>query len=282
MDLVLGIDGGGSGCRAALADSTGRVLARAEAGSANISTDFNTARANILALSQSVLHSVGAAPDAIRSAVLGLAGANLPERATAFAAALPFPAQVISDALSAAEGALGQDDGIVAAIGTGSVFVRRQAGQTRLAGGHGFVLGDEGSGAALGRRLLSEALHAQDGLGADSDLLRDLRHELGGAARIMEFSLRATPAAFAAFAPRLIDSPDPAARRIMARADAEIVHIVQALQPAHPLPVVFLGGLGPCYAARLQGRWPQRAPHGNGVDGALALALRRLSDTPGP
>jgi glucosamine kinase len=44
------------------------------------------------------------------------------------------------------------------------------------------------------------------------------------------------------------------------------------LQDGARLPVVFLGGLGPVYAARLAGRWEIRAPKGSGVDGALRLA----------
>jgi glucosamine kinase len=274
MDLVLGIDGGGTGCRAALAKLGGPVLARAEAGPANINTDFDAARANILAVTTTVLAAVSAPPDAIRAAVLGLAGANLPGRADRFAASLPFPAQVISDALSAAHGALGPDDGIVAAIGTGSVFVRRHGGETRMAGGHGFVLGDEGSGAVLGRRLLSEALRAADGLAPDSELLRALRAEMGGPGQIMAFAQRARPGDFAALAPRLTDSADPAALRLLARAEAEVTEILRALQPAAPLPVLFLGGLGPHYAARLSGHWPQRVARGSGLEGALDLAQR--------
>ena len=74
MALYLGIDGGGSGCRAAVADATGRVLGLAESGPANIASDTATATANILAASQAALHAAGGGT--IRSAALGLAGAN--------------------------------------------------------------------------------------------------------------------------------------------------------------------------------------------------------------
>ncbi len=49
MDLIIGVDGGGSGCRVAVADAAGTVLARAEGGPANIATDPEGADRSILA-----------------------------------------------------------------------------------------------------------------------------------------------------------------------------------------------------------------------------------------
>ena len=48
MNLVLGIDGGGTSCRAALATADGRVIGRAKSGAANIRTDLTGARQNIV------------------------------------------------------------------------------------------------------------------------------------------------------------------------------------------------------------------------------------------
>lgn len=48
MDLVLGIDGGGTSCRAALATASGAVLGRGKSGPANIMTDLEGARHNIV------------------------------------------------------------------------------------------------------------------------------------------------------------------------------------------------------------------------------------------
>ena len=39
MSLLLGLDGGGTGCRAVLTDAAGAVLGRAEGGPANIMSD---------------------------------------------------------------------------------------------------------------------------------------------------------------------------------------------------------------------------------------------------
>jgi len=67
---------------------------------------------------------------------------------------------VFHDLLGAARGAYPEGKGIVAILGTGSncafwdgEAIRRQAG------GHGYLLGDEGSGADIGRHLVSALLH---------------------------------------------------------------------------------------------------------------------------
>ena len=91
MVLYLGVDGGGSGCRAAVADAAGRVLGRGEAGPANIWTTFEPARANVLAASAAALAEAGL-PDRVGDlqAVLGVAGANMPAVAVRLQQDLPF------------------------------------------------------------------------------------------------------------------------------------------------------------------------------------------------
>lgn len=46
-NYLIGIDGGGTSCRAAVATADGRILGRGKAGAANILTDPETALANI-------------------------------------------------------------------------------------------------------------------------------------------------------------------------------------------------------------------------------------------
>ena len=150
----------------------GRILGRGEAASANIWTDPEGARANILAAAQAALDDAGGGGRlAELRAVLGLAGANVPAAAARLAERLPFArARIESDAVIALKGALGEDDGITAALGTGSIFGVQRGGAVRMIGGWGFLLGDQGSGARMGRALLEAALLAHDGLldaGAD-------------------------------------------------------------------------------------------------------------------
>jgi glucosamine kinase len=166
MTLYLGIDGGGTGCRAAVADEDGRILGHGTAGPANIASDPDGAACNILAAAWAAL-SASARPEADFAGLhagLGLAGANAHGTVERLRAALPFARiRIETDAVAAAKGALRDEDGIVAALGTGSVFAAQRGGAVRQIGGWGLVLGDEGSGAWIGRALCAAALRAEDG-----------------------------------------------------------------------------------------------------------------------
>jgi glucosamine kinase len=273
MSLYLGIDGGGTGCRAAVADARGRVLGAAEAGPANIASDPAGSAANILRAARAALQAAGGGDMADLRAGLGLAGANAAGAPERLRDVLPFArVRVVTDAITAVKGALGAEDGIVAAVGTGSVFAVQRAGSIRQIGGRGLLLGDEGSGAWIGRALLSRALRAEDGFVPVTPLLAAIIAELGGPDGVVAFSLTARPADYAAFAPRVLADPDPAARAVMEQAIADVRDSIDVLQAGAAMPVVFLGGLGPAFAARLSGRWPVMPARGTALDGALMLA----------
>lgn len=277
MQLVLGVDGGGTGCRAAVADLSGHVLGRGEAGAANIASDPDGAAGNIRLAVERALGQAGATGANIRRAVLGLAGANLPGAPERLAETLPYPTvRIVTDAITAAHGALGDQDGILAAIGTGSVFAVQRGGTIRQYGGYGFLLGDEGSAASLGRALLSHALRAHDGVVPMTPLLARVLDDIGGPGGIVAYAFTARPVDFAALAPQVTASPDPAAQAILAEAEGEVARMLDSLQAGTGLPVVFLGGLGPHYAGRFQSRWPIISALGSGLDGALQLARRGM------
>lgn len=275
MALYLGIDGGGSGCRAAVADDAGRFLGRGAAGPANIASDPAGAVANILAAARAALAEAGVDSGAVAAVGLGLAGANAAGAAARLRAGLPFARSAIeTDAVTVTLGALGAGDGIVAALGTGSVFTAQRAGRVRRIGGWGLALGDEGSGAWIGRAVLARALRAVDGFVAETPLTAALVAEHGGPDGIAAFAVAARAADFAALAPRVTASDDPAAAAVMARASAHVARAIDLLQRAGALPVVFQGGLGGVHAARLAGRWTVHKAAGTALDGALALARR--------
>jgi glucosamine kinase len=280
MPLYLGVDGGGTGCRAAVADGDGRVLGRGAAASANIWTDFDGACTSILAAADAALAEAGGAERATVHAVLGLAGANVPGPAAELAARLPFArVRVESDAVIALKGALGDGDGITAALGTGSVFGVQRAGNVRMIGGWGFLLGDQGSGARMGRTLLEAALLAQDGLAEVTPLLAAVLEEWGGPAGIVAFGQRARPADFAGYAPRILAAEaagDRAAAAIVDAAETDVARAIDRLMADGRVPVCFLGGLGQAFAGRLAVRLAGliRPPQGTALDGALLLARR--------
>ncbi|NJK83268.1 MAG: hypothetical protein HC912_05085 [Saprospiraceae bacterium] len=68
-----------------------------------------------------------------------------------------------SDIVAAAHALCQQEAGIVCILGTGSNSCLYD-GQQMVAniGGFGFILGDEGSGAVLGKQLLSDFLHRKN------------------------------------------------------------------------------------------------------------------------
>ncbi|MFO1210036.1 MAG: BadF/BadG/BcrA/BcrD ATPase family protein [Amaricoccus sp.] len=277
MALFLGIDGGGSGCRAAVCDAAGRVLGRGAGGPANVWTDPDGAIASILAAAGAAASEAGT-PLTSLEAVLGLAGANVPEAAERASARLPFSrSRVESDVFVALKGALGANDGITAALGTGTVYGVQRGGEVRMIGGWGFVLGDQGSGARIGRAVYEAALLAHDGIATMTPLLTAALDAAGGAIGTVAFGQRASPADFARIVRDVLAAAaagDPAASAVLAEAEAAVVAAIDRLQADGPLPVCFLGGLGPVYAGRLAGRYPGliRPPLGTALDGALALA----------
>ncbi|HET9069609.1 MAG TPA: BadF/BadG/BcrA/BcrD ATPase family protein, partial [Amaricoccus sp.] len=149
MELFLGLDGGGTGCRAAVADRTGRVLGRGEGGAANVWSDPEGALRSILAAAGAAADAAGAEPARL-TAVLGLAGANMSGARAGLGARLPFASvRIETDALVALKGALAAEDGIAVTLGTGSVFGLQRGGAASFFGGWGFLLGDQGGGARI-------------------------------------------------------------------------------------------------------------------------------------
>ena len=271
--LYLGLDGGGSGCRALLADAGGRVIGRGTGGPANVNSDREGALA---AITEACRAALGGTDPAAVSAVLGLAGAEVSGARDWLVPRLPFGrARVVQDAVIATAGALGADDGIVAAIDTGSVFSRQQAGAVTVIGGRGPILGDEAGGAWLGRRLLAQSLRAADGIAPMTPLAQATLAAKGGIAGIITFAAAARAADFGAEAGAILAAPDdPLAAALLAEAEAQIVLYVERLREGHDLPVAFTGGLGAVFADRLRQRWRVIAPRGTPLDGALALALQ--------
>ncbi|MCV2869990.1 hypothetical protein OEW28_15270 [Defluviimonas sp. WL0002] len=280
-NLYIGIDGGGTSSRAVLVDGDRRIEVRG--GPAN-AMRFDAAMRAVNALIADLAGRAGLDPGELVHALahVGLAGVMTPEMSARVAAALPLrDAVVTDDQPTAIAGALGSRWGAVAAIGTGS-FVGRQSGAgIRVLGGWGLPIGDQASGARLGRRLLEELMLAVDGLRPHSDLTRDLlsEHE-NSAANVVLFSTGASAADFATLAPRIVASAlagDTVGASLMREGADYIRACLTTLDHRHDEPLCLMGGLGPAYADWLGADLSARvkAPLGTSLDGALALARRR-------
>ena len=285
MQYVVGIDGGGTACRAALGDDQGRILGRGQAGAANIRTDPPGAQANIMAALAQAADAAGIPFATARTApaVLGLAGANTGTYAADLAPLLPFrDVHIVNDGIIAMQGALGPRDGVVGIIGTGSVFVRRRDGITRSIGGWGFQLSDLGSGARLGRQLLEDCMLAFDGARAATPLTDQVLAAFGGDPRLLVEQVRnAAPAYYGGFVPMLVEAAankDPLAIQILEAGCRDVARMLETLLWPQAGQLCLLGGLAPVYAARLEApfRTLLREPLGDALQGAVSMAAARL------
>jgi glucosamine kinase len=281
--IILGVDGGGSSCRAALVAAGRRH--EVTLGPANVSTDFDRAVATIREAILALAAKAGVAAGVIHAAVahLGLAGVTGPAIAGRVAAALPLgDAAVTDDRPTTVAGALGAGRGAVAAIGTGSFLGRQAEGGLSGIGGWGFHIGDQASGAWLGRRCLEEVMLSLDGIAAATALTqRILARFANDPAAIVAFSMSARPADYAGLAPDVVDAAgadDPLGRQLMAEGAAYILKGLAALGWSPGETLCLTGGLGSAYAVWIG--HPVLPAQGSALDGALALAARRAGVRP--
>jgi glucosamine kinase len=282
---MIAIDGGGTSCRALLADERGKALGRGRAGSANIMTDIEGARKNIVAAAEAACHEAGLPADTLSSsqAMLGLAGANIGNYGERIRAILPFRRSIVeTDALIALSGALGDHDGAVAILGTGSVFMARSGSTVRSVGGWGFMVGDLGSGARVGRALLQEALLAHDGVHPGSCLTNEvLRRFEDDPQTLVEYAHTARPGEFGTFAPLVFEYAergDPIGNALIDGAVRSIEEALTAIMPPTCDRLCLLGGLAKGYELHLGPRFRKlvKEPLGDALEGALGLAMRRF------
>ena len=146
------LDGGGSSCRAALYGIDGHEIGRVTGDFANLTSDFETSCRHVEDIIKATYDAAGLSFD-MRSrgiAVLGIAGAEFGDAASRLQARLRFASSmVLSDREIGVAGILGDADGTLAQIGTGSFFVSRTGDKLVEVGGWGLVLGDECGGCFL-------------------------------------------------------------------------------------------------------------------------------------
>ncbi len=259
--FVLGLDGGGSKTLALVADTRQRELGRGTGGSANYQAVG--ADAALAALDEAIGAACAAAglpSSALAAVCIGLAGVDRPEDRVWLlewaGRRLPgVPLTIVNDAQLVL--AAGTPDGWGAALicGTGSIVYGQDAsGRRARAGGWGYVLGDEGSGYAIGREGLRAVLRAFDGRGPRTALTQViLAHwALSTPADLVRrvYSQGLPPADMAALAP-LVEAVsaggDEVAREILWEAGRELALalrvVVRALDLPQPVPCALAGSL---------------------------------------
>ncbi len=289
-NLIIGIDGGGTNCRAAVADCRGQTLGRGKSGGANIMTDPKAALKNIVDAVRQAFADASIPSDRISSSssVLGLAGANIGNYAEHIGRQLPFvESHIETDSMVALQGALGDGDGAMAILGTGSVFMARRDSEIRHAGGWGFMVGDLASGARIGRALLQDTLLAHDKVRPPSAITRAVMAEFNDEPRLLvEFAHTSKPGAFGRFAPIVFEhaeAGDPTARSLVDGAVKSIDEALDAIIWDGCARLCLVGGLAARYREHLAARHRAiyQEPLSTAVDGALSLAAARYCDDAG-
>ncbi|MCA0401804.1 MAG: N-acetylglucosamine kinase [Proteobacteria bacterium] len=284
--FFLGVDGGGTGCRARLEDAGGAVLGQGLSGPA-------TTRLGIDVAWGSINHAIDAALDEAgfgherRGEIatgIGLAGYGR-QGAREALEALPHAFARIAfstDGHAACLGAHGGRDGGIVIAGTGSLGLGFVEGREIRVGGYGFPISDEGSGADLGLRAIRLALRAQDGRAEMTALLREVMGRYNDdPMEAVAWMDRAHATDYARLAPLVIrhaDQGDSAGRRIVQAAAEEIDGIIRALFDRQVPRIALLGGLAsaiePWLSPDLRRRL--RPAEGDAVSGAILLARGRI------
>lgn len=294
----LGIDGGGTGCRARLCDAAGRVLGEGTAGAANARLEVGRVHQSILDAAEAARGQAGLDAAIWRDTVagFGLAGAGQAS-ACRRVLAQPFPfADIAIDtdahaswlgatrASDAAGGGAGDGEGgAILIVGTGVCGFMERGGERISIGGWGFPVSDDGSGAVTGREAVRHALKVYDGLAPASTLADAVLADIGPTPEhVVDWADGANPADYARFAPLVYAHAaggDALALRIAAQAAGFVDELARRLLALGAPRIHLIGGLAPTITAWLSA--PTRAalapPRGDALDGAIAMA--RLKDS---
>ncbi|HEY4643651.1 MAG TPA: BadF/BadG/BcrA/BcrD ATPase family protein [Bacteroidota bacterium] len=306
--FVIGIDGGGTRTRGAVADITGTILSEKEAESSNVHVvGYQEAAKRVWALVRNLTDDNYMKQSAVRVVVAGLAGVGRPNDRKLYLEALRGAVgrarfslrrvHLYTDAEIALAGAFGGSPGIVVIAGTGSIVMGKdEAGVFRRVGGWGRDIGDEGSGYQIGRRALAAVAKSYDGR-SNPTALTDLvlkKLKLADVPDLVEKVSR-NALDMSTLAPLVLEAAkdgDKVAEEILKQAADELVLHVRALlsgiQVRRKVDVVFSGGLidhANIYSEFLERKLisacPQvsvRPPLSSPLKGAIHLALSLLEE----
>jgi len=280
--LFIGIDGGGTHCRARIRDGAGRLLGEGTGGPANARLGAEVAMASVVAAAKAAAQAGGLDETALRRAAvgLGMAGAIDAERQRQLLSQPhPFPKIIIdTDAYIAWLGAFRGGDGAIIIIGTGSAGLAVVKGQRWNVGGWGNVISDDGSGNEIGCHAIRRALWALDGMAPMTEFARKILDRFDrDPAKIVTWADQARPTDFAQFAPLVLEYAgrgDALAVTVIEAAAAGIARIAERLLAVGAPSLCLLGGLAeplrPWLPQPIQARLA--APLGDAMEGALRLA----------
>jgi glucosamine kinase len=280
--LYLGVDAGGSNCRARLTDAAGQILGVGQSGPAN-------ARIGLDALHQVLVDTCAQATRAANltdeeiskiRAGMGIAGISREGiKEQLHIRGFPFAnVNLTNDGVIANLGANAGADGAILILGTGSMALIKLGENSFSIGGYGFPISDEGSGAALGLSAIRHALRALDGRTRPTPLSREVTKQFDDVtARVVAWMDGATPADYAKFAPLVMDyaeNGDEIAVSIVRDAALHVERFIETIFAKGAPRCVLIGGLSqrmkPWLRARIAAQIDESL--GDSLEGALLLA----------
>lgn len=280
--IYLGIDGGGSTCRARIRDLSGQILGAGRSGPANLRLGAAQVKEQILTCTHEALAQAGLADYPLNQlhAGLGLAGAVLNEDldSSAQIQSLFASCQVNNDAYIACLGAHRGKDGAIVIVGTGSCAQVISPQASRTYGGWGFDISDQASGAWLGHLAVRETILALDDLQPRSILSEAIGiHFSQQTSEILRWSQSATPADYAKFAPMIFSTAeqgDTQAAKLVQSGCEQLTLLIRAVEQHSTGRISLLGGLADVYQRYLSTDISAllSPAQGDALDGALLTA----------
>jgi len=259
MSWVVGVDAGGTRTRAVVVDEEGRELARAEGGAALADPHApEQAAETIAAVSRDAADRAGV-PLPCAALWAGVAGVGRETTRSGVEQALARMGlaervRVSTDVEAAAADAFGSGPGILLVSGTGSIgWGRAEDGTLGRVGGWGSLIGDEGSGYAIGLEALRRIARTVDGRGPGTELQTAVIQSLGleDAQDLIQWAAEADKGAVAALVPVVAQASragDAVAGEILVMAvedlEGHVLTLLDTLGPwTEPPRLALCGGL---------------------------------------
>lgn len=284
---ILGVDGGGTKCKVGLFDEHGKLYSSKTTGPANIYTDLKLAIHSIEDACQQIFVDVAKhhgltlnQQDCILSA--GCAGASIDHAASQFLSQTNSFKQVFlhTDIHISCVAANNTQDCALLICGTGSCIAKFENKLIQQFGGHGFLLGDNSSGAWIGRNAVSWYLRSLDENKPCKDaLFQCLESHLGRRANsIVERFGTASASEFASLVPMLLESKSVLIDKWLEQGIDYFINIIEGNMQAD-LPIFIDGGLSEVYQSKLATRLNREVmrPQQEAIYGAYTVAKSAVS-----
>ncbi len=250
-DYYVGIDGGGTSCRARIRDAKGNLIGEAKSGSANIQLGIEVALRSIIEAITIAAKQGGLNETHFKQMHLGLALAGAEQKSAWFAfmqQTHPFASITLNtDAYGACLGAHNGRDGAIMIAGTGSCGILLKNGQQYVVGGREFPISDQGGGAMMGLSLIQQVLLTQDGIRPHTPLSQHVMdHFDNDTDQIVEWSKSALPRDYGQFSPeifRYAQQNDPLAIDLLKQTAADIEMFLSALQHKGAERICLMGSI---------------------------------------